>query len=290
VAPDQVARIGLHALAVIDPDGTLATDDDHQRLRGLTFTPKLDGSSTIGGRLTPECTAVALAVLDPLAKPKPAAPVTPAADGTATEETPDPRTYTQRMHDALLDAGNRLLAAGTLPDSGGVPATVLMTMTLEQLETRLGAATTGHGGLLSIPAALKLAADAEIIPTVLGHGGGILAYGRVNRHATPAQRRALAARDKGCSFPGCDAPPGWSETHHVIHWEHGGPSDLTNLTLLCGFHHREHQKMGWECQITDGVPEWLPPWWIDPERTPQHNRAHHIADYLLPDALLTDAA
>jgi hypothetical protein len=62
------------------------------------------------------------------------------------------------------------------------------------------------------------------------------------------------------------------------------------MTLVCGFHHREHQKMGWECQIKNGIPEWLPPWWIDPERTPQHNQAHHIADYLLPDALLPDAA
>jgi Domain of unknown function (DUF222) len=283
-SPDQVARIGLHALAVIDPDGTLANDEDHQRLRALTFTANSDGSSTIRGRLTPECAAVALAVLDPLAKPKPATPVTTAADGTTTEGTPDPRTYAQRMHDALLDAANRLLAAGTLPDSGGVKATVLVTMTLAQLETRLGAATTGHGGLLSIAAALKLAADAELIPTVLGHGGGILAYGQARRHATPAQRRALAARDKGCSFPGCDAPPGWSETHHVIHWEHGGLSDLDNMTLVCGFHHREHQKMGWECQISNGIPEWLPPWWIDPERKPQHNQAHHIADYLVPDA------
>ena len=294
-SPDQVTRIGLHALALIDPDGTLATDEDHQRLRGLTFTPNSDGSSTIRGRLTPQCAAVALAVLDPLAKPKPATPACTAADGTTTDGTttvgaPDPRSYAQRMHDALLDAAKRLLAAGTLPDSGGVPATVLVTMTLTQLETRLGVATTGHGGLLSITAALNHAADAAIIPIVLTDTGGVIGYGRDNRHATPAQRRALAARDKGCSFPGCDAPPGWAETHHVIHWAHGGLSDLDNMTLVCGFHHREHQKMGWECHIKNGTPEWLPPWWIDPDRTPQHNRAHHLADYLLPVELLPDAA
>ena len=116
-SPDQVARAGVHALAVLDPDGTLATDEDHQRLRGLTISPNPDGSADLRGHLTPECTAVALAVLDPLAKPKPATPATTAADGTTadgtttdgttTGATPDPRTYAQRMHDALLDAGQR---------------------------------------------------------------------------------------------------------------------------------------------------------------------------------------
>jgi hypothetical protein len=299
-----VTRAGAHALAVIDPDGTLASDEDHQRLRGLTIRPNPDGSADLRGRLTPECTAVALAVLEPLAKPKPAA-LTPGStdgttpDGTTIDEpasgcaasggaasvgTPDPRSYAQRMHDALLDACTRLLRSDTLPDSGGVPATVVVTMTLAQLETRLGVATTAHGGLITIPAALRLAADAEIIPLVTGDGGQILAQGRTCRYATPAQRRALAARDRGCTFPGCDAPPGWTEAHHVTHWEHGGPTDLTNMTLLCGYHHREHQRMGWECQITNGAPAWLPPWWIDPNRQPQHNRAHHITDYLLSDA------
>jgi hypothetical protein len=188
------------------------------------------------------------------------------------------------MHDALYDAAQRLLRSATLPDSGGVPATVVVTMTLDQLETRTGVATTGHGGLISIPAALKMAADAHLIPVVLGYGGGILDYGRTCRYATPAQRRALAARDGGCSFPGCDAPPSWCDTHHIIHWEHGGHTDLDNLTLLCGFHHREHEKMGWECQTSTGVPEWLPPWWIDTDRTPQRNRTHHTTDYLHANA------
>lgn len=199
---------------------------------------------------------------------------------------PDPRSYPQRRHDALLDAGTRLLRCGTLPDSGGVPATVVVTMTLAQLETRLGVATTSHGGLISIAAALRLAADAEVIPVVLGDGGGILTHGRSKRHATTRHRRVLAARDRGCSFPGCDAPPQWSETHHIVHWAHGGPTDLTNLTLLCGFHHRTHQVMGWECQMINDVPHWLPPWWIDPHRQPIRNTTHHITHYLadLPDA------
>ena len=162
------------------------------------------------------------------------------------------------------------------PHSGGVPATVLLTMTLTDLETRLGVATTSHGGHLTIPAALRLAADADIIPVVMNDAGGIAAYGRSKRHATKKQRHALAARDGGCSFPGCDTPPEWCDSHHIIHWRDNGWTDLDNLTLLCGFHHREHEKQGWECHMSDGVPLWTPPWWIDTQQTPtpQHRPPH----------------
>jgi HNH endonuclease len=64
--------------------------------------------------------------------------------------------------------------------------------------------------------------------------------------ATPAQRRALAARDGGCLFPGCDTPPIWCEPHHwLIHWLDGGPTDLDNLALLCRRHHRFVHEGGW---------------------------------------------
>ncbi|HEY2042132.1 MAG TPA: HNH endonuclease signature motif containing protein, partial [Jatrophihabitans sp.] len=57
-----------------------------------------------------------------------------------------------------------------------------------------------------------------------------------------------------------------------IPWWQGGPTDLNNLTLVCGHHHREFQTIGWTCEIRDGLPYWLPPPWIDPQQKPQHNR------------------
>jgi hypothetical protein len=103
-------------------------------------------------------------------------------------------------------------------------------------------ATTGHGGVISVPQALRIAAEADIVPVVVGDAGGVLGYGLTRRTASTGQRRALAARDRGCSFPGCDRPPDWCETHHVTPWVDGGRTDLQNLTLACGFHHREHRK------------------------------------------------
>ena len=57
----------------------------------------------------------------------------------------DPRTYPQRMHDALHDTCQRLLASGTLPEHSGVPSVLVITMTAAQFTTGTGTATTGHG-------------------------------------------------------------------------------------------------------------------------------------------------
>ena len=66
-----------------------------------------------------------------------------------------------------------------------------------------------------------------------------LAVGRTARTATPAQRRALAARDRGCIIPGCGIPAEACQTHHVQDWAAGGKTDLPDLALLCWAHHRQ---------------------------------------------------
>jgi Domain of unknown function (DUF222)/HNH endonuclease len=68
---------------------------------------------------------------------------------------------------------------------------------------------------------------------------------RSARLATPAQRRVLAVRDRGCVFPGCDAPPSWCDAHHIIYWEHNGDTDIANLALLCRHHHGVTHRHGW---------------------------------------------
>jgi len=69
----------------------------------------------------------------------------------------------------------------------------------------------------------------------------------------------------------CDAPPEHTQRHHIIAWSRGGDTDLDNLTLLCGFHHREFENLGWTCSIRKGLPQWRPPPWIDPTQTPRIN-------------------
>ena len=68
--------------------------------------------------------------------------------------------------------------------------------------------------------------------------GEVLRFGRSRRLASPLQRLALVVRDQHCTFPGCDAHWQRCDTHHRIDYEHGGPTDIDNLTLTCPRHHR----------------------------------------------------
>jgi hypothetical protein len=276
--PLQLARAVQRLKARLDPDGPEPRDRENHRRRGVTICPNPDGSSELRGHLTPAATAVWQAIFDSLAAPRP-----------STEHRRDDRSAAQRRHDALYEAGRRLLRSGTLPDCGGAPATVQVTVRAKDLRDRTGFADTAHGDAMSVTELLHLAAEAEIIPVVLDDAGGVLAYGRTRRYATPSQRRALAARDGGCSFPNCTVPPAWCEVHHVTPWVDGGRTDIDEMTLACDFHHDNHENAGWTCQMIDKVPNWIPPPWIDPDRMPRRNTAHHVeitfdldADHLQP--------
>jgi hypothetical protein len=83
----------------------------------------------------------------------------------------------------------------------------------------------------------RLACDAGIIPVVLGGEGEVLDQGRMERLFTRGQVRALWLRDRHCTFPGCDIPAAWCDSHHLVHWVDGGDTDLSNAALLCPRHH-----------------------------------------------------
>jgi hypothetical protein len=69
--------------------------------------------------------------------------------------------------------------------------------------------------------------------------------GRTHRLVPAWMRRALHARDRGCRFPGCDAPSAWTDAHHIQPWARGGATDVDNLTLLCRWHHGRVHEGGW---------------------------------------------
>ena len=50
-------------------------------------------------------------------------------------------------------------------------------------------------------------------------------------------RRAVITRDRHCAAPGCDQPPAACQVHHIVPRSQGGATKLTNLLLLCTFHH-----------------------------------------------------
>jgi hypothetical protein len=257
--PREVAAVGRRILAHLHPDGELASEAEQHRRRGFTLHPETDGSYTARGRLTPTCGALLLATLTPRSAPQ------------ATGDTgPDPRSQPQRLHDALQDLAGVAVRRNELPESGA-PAQVIINMTADQLASRQGLAETSFAQQLSVSEALTLADEAAISLLLADATGAVLAHGRAKRIATRSQTLALIARDGGCTFPGCDKPPEWCQRHHIIAWADGGRTDLDNLTLVCGYHHREFERAGWTCQLTNGQPHWIPPTWIDPARTPRRN-------------------
>ncbi len=110
-------------------------------------------------------------------------------------------------------------------------------MTLESLTDGLTAACLDTGDKISAGEARRLACRAGIIPAVLDGGSTVLDLGRRRRLHTPAQRLALALRDRGCTATGCDRPPAWCHAHHDHPWSRGGTTTLANGRLLCPRHH-----------------------------------------------------
>ena len=159
-----------------------------------------------------------------------------------------------------------------MPDSGGTPATVIITIDIDDLLANTGYGVAGDGTLIRTETVRSLTDQAEVYTAFLTGAGQLLRLGRSRRIATRSQTIALITRDSGCSFPGCDTAPEFCERHHIKAWIDGGTTDLDNLTLLCRYHHHNFASKGWDCQINaDGLPEWRPPWWIDRNRQPLVN-------------------
>ena len=110
------------------------------------------------------------------------------------------------------------------------------------------AALEEAGGIhVSAATAQRLACDAATVEMQHGPDGQVLDVGRKTRTISPALRRALAARDRQCRFPGCQAHR--CDAHHIRHWAHGGETALSNLVLLCRRHHRAVHEEGFRVTV-----------------------------------------
>ena len=133
------------------------------------------------------------------------------------------------------------LQAHWLPTSGGVGATVVVTMTKEQLLADLdqaGVCTLDTGGTITAAEARRMACTAGIIPVVLGGKSVILDAGTKTRFHTEPMRIAMGIRDGGCTAEGCDVPASMCHAHHDTHYARGGSTSVASGRLLCGHHHR----------------------------------------------------
>ncbi len=232
---DALAADVEHWLEVVDPDGPAPDDPTTDTFHASPVGDRV----RLKGDLCQQTGVPLLAALDEeMAKLRATAPDDP--------DQPD-RPISNRRAEALSNLCTRGAAA---PDSTTRREPAFVVVDETHAETpRFG---LPDGTFIPARLARRWATNADHLRLVFANtisgeparfvnsDGGVvdeLDLGRTTRFANRAQRRALAVRDGGCGFPGCDRPHRYCDAHHIIWWEHDGPTDLDNLVLLCRFHH-----------------------------------------------------
>jgi hypothetical protein len=282
--PDELAKLADKLTDCLNPDGDF-TDVDRAKRRGITIGKQdVDGMSPISGYLVPEARATIDAVFAKLAAPGMcnSADETPCISGTPSQAAiqGDTRSLGQRHHDALLAAARALLASGELGQHNGLPASIIVTTTLDELEKGAGRGLTGGGTLLPMSDVLRLGSHAHHYLAIFDKGKALALY-HTKRLASPAQRIVLYAKDRGCTFPGCDIPGYLCEVHHNNRYVTNPVTGINELSFACGPNHKLAEQ-GWTTRKNaHGHTEWIPPPHLD-HGQPRVNTFHH-PEKLLPD-------
>lgn len=272
--PDQFRRVAAHLAEVLHPDGGLDQDAAAARAEfTIGVRNAATGLTPINGRLDDLSVETLRVAIDGLAAPR------PSSDGV-----PDPRPPAVRRAHALIEVIRRAVDHTDLPSHGGRRPQITVTVPWDLAARTLGTAVTDSGATLTPRCVRQLLCDAEIVPAVLGSDSQVLDLGRSTRTFSHAIRRAITVRDRGCSFPGCDRPPSWTDVHHLRFWTRDlGATSYENGCLLCPYHHAEIHKEQWQGRMSaDGIPEFIPPRWIDPDQRPRRNTVHHLAPVFEP--------
>jgi hypothetical protein len=269
---EQLQKLIQRAEAFLDPDGVARREEELRDERFLTIREDRFGAILLSGKFDPESGAPIKIAVEGIVTGMLQRRDQKTLDGKKTGQAiEDTRSVKQMQADALTFLATHALGCDEIPTRP--TTTLVLRMTLAELEAGLGHGTIdGINQPVSAGTVRRMAADAQVIPCVLGGDSEILDWGRARRLFSVPQKLASGERDGGCA--GCGLPASMTIMHHIEWWwrDHG-PTDLTNGVLLCvGCHHRVHDE-GWEIRI-EGVgvnaKVWfIPPASVDPHRTPR---------------------
>ena len=226
-----------HARHAADADGYAEGEADQVQNRRLALNNWIDCTMVLSGVLDAFGGAALRAALEPLAQ---------------RSGEHDHRQRGQRLADALVE-----LATG-----GQGRASIQVTSSVETLLGLAGAPAADAEFSLPISSKIveRLACDSNLTRVLLDSESAVIDVGRAKRVVSGPARRALAARDGTCRWPGCDRPASLSAAHHIVHWVHGGTTDLDNLILLCHRHHWMVHEGKWQLvRADDGRMLAIPP-------------------------------
>lgn len=272
VGPKELKDSADLTLFLLDQDGPPPDETERDRKRGVSKRKQRhDGMTPITAELTPEAWAVWEVIFAKYAAPGMCNPADaePCTSGTPSQEQidNDHRSLAQRQHDAMLVVGRIALMSGNLGQLNGLPVSVIIRTTLQDLESRAGVGVTGGGTIVPIRDVVRLAGHANHYLAVFdGATGSALDLFRTRRVASAAQRIMLIARDGGCTKPCCTVGAYGSQIHHARRdWAAGGLTNVDDLALACGPDNRMvDAKGGWTTTVNArGDVEWAPPPQLD---------------------------
>lgn len=237
---------------LLDQDGGHRPGDDIEDNK-LNLSGLFDNTIVISGQL---CGELGLIFRDSIAAQADRifARMTHDADTTGGELSVPSRATLQAL--ALVELIRKGVAADT-PRGKAPRAEVSLVVNAEEP----GVVTDREGIPIGDTGRYACLCDPVFHPIVMNTRGIVTDLGRAQRLASDAQRKAMAHRDGGCVFPGCDAPPEWTDAHHTWHWEKGGLTDLALLASLCRHHHMVTHRAGWTMQATED--QWF--YWTTPK-------------------------
>ncbi|MGV8885450.1 MAG: DUF222 domain-containing protein [Microbacteriaceae bacterium] len=257
-----------------DLDVALVADKERARRqsRSLRLYRQPDGMTRLTWLLDPESAAVAVDIFDRATSPRRGGPrfVDTSHSELASRIAADERTTEQLASDTFLE----LLRHGSHGDArlllgSGAPS-IRVVVGASARAARSGSAyIDGQSEPVSIATVERLTCEGATVAVTVDSAGQPLDVGREQRLYTRRQRIALAVRDSGCRWPGCDRPPSWCEAHHIRHWARdSGRTDTADGILLCRHHHLLAHNNGWEISRDGANYALIPPPEIDPAQRP----------------------
>ena len=271
VGPKELKDTAALRLFLLDQDGPEPDDTERARTRGVTMSRQgRDAMTALTANLDPEAAAVMEVLFAKFAAP---GMCNPADEQPCTSGTPsqaqidnDQRSLAQRQHDALVVIG-RIALMSDLGQLNGLPVSIIVRTTLQDLESRAGIGVSGGGTKIPIRDVIRMGGHASHYLAVFDQAtGAALNYFRARRIASPAQRIMLIARDGGCTKPGCIVGAYGCQAHHgEADWAAGGNTNVDVMALACGTDNRlVDDDGGYTTTLTaGGVVQWHPPPGLD---------------------------
>lgn len=253
---EELAKRARAVRDALDPVG--AGERFAQRFAGRAFRTWTDADGVHHARIDfdDETFAWVQSITDAALRPRRGGPrfMTDLERAQADELVRDPRTNEQLAYDLMMD----VLRAGALASAedvfGARQPGVRLVVVKDAVGPRdpfgrlLAVGNLEDGGE-ALPGAVldRALCDTGSVTVTVDRCGNPLDVGREQRLFSGKQRVALAVRDGGCRWPGCDRPPSYCEAHHADHWEEDhGCTDIDRGVLLCRFHHLLLHNQGWK--------------------------------------------